>query len=212
MARLKIRDFRRNELIDATIASIAELGLSDTTLSTIAAQAGVSPGLVNHYFEGKDELLEITLRRLAKDLALTIRNLMPTEPSPLDRLHAIIDGCLTVENFRPDALLAWLHFWMQVPNNPRFARLQQAINRRFRSNILYALNNLIPHAHAEEVAVGLYALIDGFWLRQAIDPDAVRLELARTVCRGYLTMVLACQSDSTILQSVKRRSRKKSAK
>lgn len=194
MARLKIRDHRRNELIDATIASIAAHGLNETTLSTIAAEAGVSPGLVNHYFEGKDELLEATLRHLAKQLALTIRGLMPPAPTPLDRLHAIIDGCLTDDNFAEGSVQAWLHFWRQVPGNLRFARLQHAINWRFRSNLLYALLDLMPREQAEEVSIGIYALIDGFWLRRAIEPEAVRLDIARKICRGYVTMVLANQA------------------
>ena len=37
--------------------------MSEITLATIAAQAGVSPALVNHYFDGKDDLLEAAMRR-----------------------------------------------------------------------------------------------------------------------------------------------------
>lgn len=194
MARLKIRDHRRNELIDATIASIATHGLGDTTLSTIAAEAGVSPGLVNHYFDGKEELFEATLRHLAKQLALTIRNLIPADAAPTDRLHAIIDGCLSDDNFAEGSVQAWLHFWRQVPGNAGFARLLRAINQRFRSNLMFALVELLPRELAEEASIGLYALIDGFWLRRAIEPDAVKLEVARKICRGYIAMVVANQT------------------
>lgn len=191
MARLKIRDHRRNELIDATIASIAMHGLDDTTLSTIAAQAGVSPGLVNHYFEGKDELLEATLRHLATQLAKRVRGLMPRTPTPLDRIHAIVEGCLKDENFSEGSVQAWLHFWRQVPNNVRFARLQRTINCRFRSNLLFALKQLMSNERAEETSIAIYALIDGFWLRAAVEPSAVHLDVARKICRDYIAMVLA---------------------
>lgn len=190
MARLKIRDHRRNELIDATIASIASHGLGDTTLSTIAAEAGVSPGLVNHYFEGKDELLEATLRHLASQLALRVRAFMPRNPTPLERIRAIIEGCLKDENFSQGNIQAWLHFWRQVPNNERFARLLHAINCRFRSNLLFALKQLMPEDRAVEASIAIYALIDGFWLRSATEPNAVSLDVARKISHDYVAMIL----------------------
>lgn len=197
MAKRTIRDYRRNELIDATIASIAAHGLSDTTLATIAEQAGVSPALVNHYFDGKEELLEATLRRLTKDLADEIRLLTPTNPRPLERLHAIIDGCLQPEQLRPGAILAWRAFWSHLPTHPRLAALQQTVNRRFRSNIRCALKDLLPQAFVEETYLGLYALIDGFWIRQLIDPGSFTMDDARRICRTYLQRsIQACGSGA----------------
>jgi TetR/AcrR family transcriptional regulator, transcriptional repressor of bet genes len=191
MSRLKIRDFRRNELIDAAIASIAAHGLSDTTLVTIAEQAGVSPALVNHYFEGKEELLEATLRRLTKELALEIRRLTPADPTPRQRLEAIIDGCLEPEQLRPGAMLAWRAFWAQLPMQPRFASLQRTINRRFRSNIRVALRTMVTPDMVDETYLGLYALMDGFWMRQFIDPDSFSMDDARRICRRFLDRAVA---------------------
>ncbi|EYD76559.1 HTH-type transcriptional regulator BetI [Rubellimicrobium mesophilum DSM 19309] len=146
----------------------------------------MSPGLVNHYFDGKEDLLEATLRRLTRDLALEIRRLTPKEPSPLDRLHAIIDGCLQPDQLRPGAALAWRAFWAQLPVHPRLAALQRTVNRRFRSNICWALAQLIPREQVAETYLGLYAMIDGFWIRQFIDPDSFQMDDARRICRAYL--------------------------
>ena len=57
MVNARLRSFRRNELIEATIAAISKGGLQDTTLATIGRHAGLSPALVNHYFDGKEALL-----------------------------------------------------------------------------------------------------------------------------------------------------------
>lgn len=197
MPRLKIRDYRRSELIDAAIASIAEHGLPDTTLATIAQQAGVSPGLVNHYFEGKEELLEATLRRLVKDLAIEIRRLTPPDPTPMERLEAIIDGCLQSEQLRPGAMMAWRAFWAQIPGHPRLGSLQRTINKRFRSNIRLALRELLPARDIEEIYLGLYALIDGFWIRQFVDPESFAIDDARKVCRRFLRMAIADAASSS---------------
>jgi TetR/AcrR family transcriptional repressor of bet genes len=186
MPRISVKDFRRNELIEAAIVAIAERGLPDTTLATIAAQAGVSPALVNHYFDGKEDLLEATLRRLAKDLAQTILRLLPKDPTPQDRLRAIIDGCMTAEHLAPGAMFVWLSFWGHIPTNPKFAAFQRTINRRYRSNMRFALKQLLPEHEVEEACLGLLAIIDGFWIRQVIDPSSFDFAVARDICRNYL--------------------------
>ncbi|MER8401421.1 transcriptional regulator BetI [Mesorhizobium sp. M1348] len=186
MPRIKVRDYRRNELIDAAILSLAEHGLSDTTLATIAQQAGVSPGLVNHYFDGKEELLEATLRRLISDQVSEMRRLIPPNPTAMQKLEAFIDVSLRKEQLRPGSALAWRAFWSHIPGHPRLGALQRTINRRFRSNILHSLRQLLPADEAEEVYLGLYALADGFWIRQFIDPESFTMDDARKVCRRYL--------------------------
>lgn len=192
MGRLTIRDLRRNELIDATLAAIAESGMSEITLATIAAQAGVSPALVNHYFKGKDDLLEAAMRRLATDLGAAFLKYLPPDPTPMDRLHAVIDSCLLADNFRPGAMVIWLSFWAEVQHQPRFKRLHRVITRRFRSNVAVALRELAPPEKVEELVTIVTALVDGFWLRYVVDgPNMVPPEVGRRICRELLAMSLA---------------------
>ena len=57
-----MEETRRSQLIEVTIASLAEVGYVGTTLAQIAGRAGVSPGLVAHYFGDKDGLLDAAFR------------------------------------------------------------------------------------------------------------------------------------------------------
>jgi AcrR family transcriptional regulator len=63
----------RERILDAVVASIAELGFQRTTASEIARRAGVTWGAVQHHFGGKDGILEAVLEdsfaRLAQRLA-----------------------------------------------------------------------------------------------------------------------------------------------
>jgi TetR/AcrR family transcriptional repressor of bet genes len=186
MANARLRSFRRNELIDATIAAIFKGGLQQTTLNAIGRQAGLSPALVNHYFDGKEALLEATMRRLMRDLGRDVAARLPARPTPLSRLHAIIDGCFSRRHFLPESMVAWLSFWLEVRRDPRFARLQRILNRRFQSNIMFALRRLVPEPVAEDLALGLTALIDGFWWAYAVDAKRIQPARARRLCRDYL--------------------------
>ncbi len=61
------REARRRQLIEATIASIAELGFTDTTLSTVTTRAELSHGTINFHFKSKELLFVETLNYLAEE-------------------------------------------------------------------------------------------------------------------------------------------------
>jgi TetR/AcrR family transcriptional repressor of bet genes len=186
MASASLRRVRREELIDATITAIYEDGLKDTTLASIGRRAGLSPALVNHYFDGKEALLEATMRRLLRNLGEDIAARLPAEPAPLDRLYAVIDGCFSRRHFLPESMVAWLSFWLEVRRNPRFTRLQRILDHRFESNIMFALRQMVPASRAEDIFLGLTALIDGFWWAYALDAKRIQPARARRLCRDYL--------------------------
>lgn len=54
---------RRAQLADAAISVLAAHGYQSTTVDAIARQAGVSKGLLWHYFTDRDDLLEYAARR-----------------------------------------------------------------------------------------------------------------------------------------------------
>jgi len=60
-------EFRKQQVIEATMDCIDKLGLSQTTLARIAARAGVSQGNVVFHFQTKEALLDQTLRHLSDE-------------------------------------------------------------------------------------------------------------------------------------------------
>ena len=57
LSRLSIEQLRRQELARAAYEILQEEGIAGTTLAKVAERAGMSKGIVLHYFKGKDELL-----------------------------------------------------------------------------------------------------------------------------------------------------------
>lgn len=62
MARPSVADVRREQIIEATLRTIAEHGISSTTLDRIADTAGMSRGHVRHFAGNRDRLLLDTAR------------------------------------------------------------------------------------------------------------------------------------------------------
>ena len=185
MPKLGMEEIRRRQLIEATIASIHEVGIAESSLSRISAKAGVSTGIVHHYFEDKAELLESTLRQLGTRLRLAVVRRLGAAHTPIERLLAVIDGNIGTEQFTPEAVSAWLAFWAQVPTNPRLARVQTIIISRLRDNLVHALK-LMGRRDALEIASVTEALIDGLWLRAALAKNGPDSPRARRLVLDYL--------------------------
>src|SRR5664279_2318257 len=98
-SQLPIEDTRRRQLVEVTIDSLAELGYVGTTLAQIASRAGVSPGLVAHYFGDKDGLLEAAFRSLAGRVGNQVRWRLRQAITPRARIQAVIDANLAPEEF-----------------------------------------------------------------------------------------------------------------
>src|SRR5512146_2514233 len=87
-AREVPEEARRQQLIEVTIDSLAEIGYVGSTLAQIAQRAGVSPGLVAHYFGDKDGLLEATFRTLARGVGERVRERLKLARTPRGRVQA----------------------------------------------------------------------------------------------------------------------------
>ncbi len=159
---------RRRQLVDVTIDSLAEVGFVGTTLAQIAARADVSPGLVAHYFDDKDGLLEAAFRALARRVGLQVRSRLRLVGTPRGRIQAIIDANLAPEEFDQRTGSAWLAFWGQVLHAERLKRIQSVYQRRTLGNLRNTLRKLVPPEEAHNLAAMIAAMIDGVWLRAAL--------------------------------------------
>jgi betaine-aldehyde dehydrogenase len=164
----ELEDFRRVQLVEVTIDSLAEVGYVGSTLAQIASRADVSPGLVAHYFDDKEGLLEAAFRTLSRRLFEQMDARMRQARTPRGRIQAIIDINLGPQEFTQRTGSAWLAFWGQVPHVEGLKRVQNAYQRRMVSNLRYALVRLLPVVEARSLAATIAAMIDGVWLRAAL--------------------------------------------
>ena len=167
-ARDEGEEQRRIQLVEVTIDSLAEVGWVGTTLAEIAKRAGVSAGLVAHYFDDKDGLMEAAFRTLARTLWVRVRERLAQAHTPRGRVQAVIDTNLAPEEFDKRTGTAWLAFWGQVLHVTGLKRVQTAYQRRMLSNLRSDLRQMIPPQEARSLAAMIAAMIDGVWLRAAL--------------------------------------------
>lgn len=69
-----IPEQRREQLINAAFEAMNGVSLAGISLSQVAKEAGLSTGIVSHYFGDKEGLLNATLRKILRDRAMRLRN------------------------------------------------------------------------------------------------------------------------------------------
>ncbi|MBN2752948.1 MAG: transcriptional regulator BetI, partial [Rhodospirillaceae bacterium] len=143
MGRHSLKTQRREDLIAACIQTIHEDGLEGASLARIAKRAGLTAGIVSHYFGDKAELMDATMRHIGFSLWDRQRRLLLSAKTPEARLDAILEANLGHEQFRPELTAVWLSFWARVNHSPRLARIHRVTSARLTSNLRHALRPLV---------------------------------------------------------------------
>jgi AcrR family transcriptional regulator len=81
-------DERRSQLLDLGVRLLATRSLDALSIDLLAEEAGISRGLLYHYFGNKHAFHEAVVRRAADDLIA--QTAPPPEGDPLDRLLASV--------------------------------------------------------------------------------------------------------------------------
>ena len=196
MPKVGMQPIRRSQLIAATLEAVDRVGLADASIAYIARQAGVSNGIISHYFQDKNGLLEATMRHLMAALRQAVRERRQALPddNPRDHLRAIIAGNFDSSQVNGPAMKTWLAFWASSMHQPSLRRLQRINDHRLYSNLCGEFRRVLPYEDARAAARGLAALIDGLWLRGALSGDAFDTQEALRIAYEYLDQQLAKQA------------------
>ncbi|KKC32425.1 transcriptional regulator BetI [Devosia psychrophila] len=181
---------RRKAMIEATIVEIGEAGSLDVTVSQIARRAGMSPALAHHYFGSKDQMFLAAMRHILRLYGESVRRRMGLVYTPVLRIHAIIDASFAPDQFDREVVAAWLTFYVRALQSQEASRLLQVYARRLHSNLVFNLRQLVDGESAQSIAQGLAAIIDGFYIRHALQDFAPAQEEVRAMVLDYLDLCL----------------------
>jgi TetR/AcrR family transcriptional repressor of bet genes len=188
MPKVGMQPIRRSQLIAATLQAVDQVGMGDASIAYIARLAGVSNGIISHYFQDKNGLLEATMRHLMLALsnAVRARRAALEDDSPRAQLRAIIDGNFDDSQVNGPAMKTWLAFWASSMHQPSLRRLQRVNDHRLDSNLCCQFRRVLPLDQARAAARGLAALIDGLWLRGALSGGIFDTRQAVQIAYDYL--------------------------
>ena len=176
---------RRQALIDATIRSITDYGLSGTTIAKVTELAGTSIGLANFYFENKERLFEATLQHLADEERAVWQKLNDDAAlTPAERLVALLDARFHPKVCNRQTLAVWFAFWGDAGARDIYRRVVGALDdERLNATVAIIQSLAVDATGAQrdplQTALGLEAFYDGLWLNHLLYPA----EFKRLGCR-----------------------------
>lgn len=170
---------RRQDLITATLDCISELGLQGATVREVATRAGVTPGLIRHYFSSKDQMLQAAYRKVMTGMTSKVADAADKgQSSARARLHDFIVANLTPPVADGRALSLWAAFISHVRVDPDFAEIHRESYLAFRSVLEALVADVLTEAgqasdtkRCQELAIAINGVIDGLWLEGTLVGD-----------------------------------------
>jgi TetR/AcrR family transcriptional repressor of bet genes len=168
-------DARRAALINAALTLMAEGGPAAATVRAIAQKAGVTPGLIRHYFSSKQDLTRAAYQAMMSEM--TEANLAASGQAgrPEDRLALFIASSLRPPVADARSLGLWAGFLHQVRHDPQMRAVHKATYLQYRDllqTLIAALPRQAGAAQLRRDAIACNAVIDGLWLEGSALPEA----------------------------------------
>ncbi len=181
---------RRADLIAACAASLAIRGAHGTSVRTICAKAGVSPGLLRHYFAGIDALIAETYRDTGARVQVALEAAVAAATAPRDRLLAYLTASFAPPVADADLLATWLAFWTLTKTDAQIAKVHGEIYALYRQRLEELLAECTPGDH-RLTAVALTALVDGLWLELSLGNAPFTRAEAAALAERWLDSLLS---------------------
>jgi AcrR family transcriptional regulator len=169
MATRATKDERREALVRAAIDVIAERGLGGTRVADIGSRAGMSPGHVLYYFEGKSEIFMRALRRIEDDLREEIHAAWAAASGAEERWRRLVELAAPTGPGDPRMLL-WIQAWELAPRDPDVSARVVELDRGWIDLLVAAIDYGVDKgefvvADPREFAVRFAAMMDGLMLQ-----------------------------------------------
>ena len=171
----EIREATRARLVDTALTLFAERGYANTSIRNIAERTGVSPGLLYHYFSGKESLLAAVFDNTMTVISAGFVPALQVD-DPVDRIARIVRYIFSA--LREDRIFWGLFYGLR--SQPA---VMEALGDSFRLwtgrlRDMFVTNLRASGRATPEIdSLMLYSLIEGTIHQYLLDPERYPLGL-----------------------------------
>ncbi len=185
------KEERQEQLIKATIRSIAKHGLSVTTLAAVANEAGLSQGIINLHFQSKERLLEETLLFVVDEYRVAWHKaLQNSGDNAAEKLRALVCVDFDKRICQRNKLAVWFAFWGEGRSRLTYRKIYAELGREYKQMLTGLCEEIARQGgyavDSEHIATGLVAMHAGLWLDLLLSPSEMNLEQAHEISMAYL--------------------------
>lgn len=176
---------RRTLLADALLRVAATRGLMDVSLRHVAAEAGVTAGMVQHYFRTKDEMMVFALDVVSARVRARLEADPTTHDGPRALVRALLVQLLPVDEDRALEGRVAIAFHAYAASRPAVAVRLRDDTRGMRAMIAEQIRLGGP-LDPERAATGLLSLVEGLAIH--VLGGHVTADHALATLDGHLTL------------------------
>jgi AcrR family transcriptional regulator len=193
-----LTESRRNEILAATSATIADRGLCETRIADIAKHIGASPALILYYFPSKAALLTEALIFQDQVFHEAVKGELDRAGSAAARLAILIEAsCPRASHVTgdPDGWLLWPAAWEMSRHDPTLAAARARLDEAWRAQIAAIVQDGIAAGEFEPVevndfAIQLAALLDGLAIEVMLGDPTVDADRMRRLATDFVSVAL----------------------
>lgn len=144
MPKLGMGPIRREQICRAAAAVIAREGFAGSTMRMVAEEAGVSTGMINHYFANRQDLLTQALLFVSERTQDRYREAIQDIPAGVERLAALLDNALAEEETMRITWHVWINAYGEAVRLPDLRHTMEERLQSWYEIIDYALEGVAP--------------------------------------------------------------------
>ncbi|MFD2740674.1 TetR family transcriptional regulator C-terminal domain-containing protein [Sulfitobacter aestuarii] len=168
---------RREQLVLAALSLIARTGVRAATVRDIAQEAGVTQGLIRHYFGSKESLIAAAYDYHMNRMTDAVWQ-ASAAPDPRARLAAFVVLSLSPPVMNRDWVSLWAAFLGRAMHDPQLVETHERTYCHFRDRLETLIEAALQHAgrpcpreETRQLAIACNGLIDGLWIEGGALPQ-----------------------------------------
>ncbi len=144
MPKLGMGPIRREQICRAAAAVIAREGFAGSTMRMVAEEAGVSTGMINHYFSNRQDLLTQALVFVSERTQERYRTAIESMPPGIERLNALLDSALSDDELARETWHVWINAYGEAVRLPELRHTMEERLQSWYEIIDLALEGVAP--------------------------------------------------------------------
>lgn len=180
-------------MIKATLDTIADIGVTDTSVSRICERSGLSRGMIHLHFGGKDNLLTAAAQHFSTEYYAEMDRMtdLGSDASPEDRVMAVIEADLSEALLNPRSTKIWHAFRGIASSHPGIARYSSTHDPKLVETLRRAFTEITQqNGHdpnlVNDATSGTVALLEGMWVNYLTDMQVFSRRRSAELIRRFL--------------------------
>ena len=200
---------RRAEILCGSIRVVARDGVVAAKLKDIARESGVSLGLIQHYFDTRENLIDATFGAMMQVVSRATAQKADTVTDPLQLVYEVIRLHVFGTVAFPERWGFWSELWAGSGRSDHLRGVATKIYELWARPIEAALRRLedqgrLPAgADPARLTTGMLAIMDGLAIRTLAEPELFDQEFMLQVLDDWATAQLGV--DPTEAARIRRR-------